>query len=237
MLPGPAADDGRRAPSPAGSSSSRPAARRPASRCSTRPTSTRSWTRTARSPRQLLAAADSWLFVTTAARYADAVPWDLLHAARERGTSLALVLNRVPAGAEDEVAAHLDARCSPSAGSPGRELLVVPETELDDGAASRRRRSRPCAAWLDALAADAQRPGRARAPHAQRRPGQPRPARRPRSARAADDQLAAAAELRRRRRRAPTAGRSRRSTRRCAAARCCAARCSPAGTTSSARAS
>src|SRR4051794_7015910 len=40
--------------------------------------------------RQLLAAADSWLFVTTAARYADAVPWDLLQAARERGTSLCL---------------------------------------------------------------------------------------------------------------------------------------------------
>src|SRR5215208_1239408 len=38
--------------------------------------------------RQLLAAADAWLFVTTAARYADAVPWDLLHAARDRGTAL-----------------------------------------------------------------------------------------------------------------------------------------------------
>ena len=82
-------------------------ARRRASRCSTRPTSTRSSRPTASSPRQLLAAADSWLFVTTAARYADAVPWDLLQAARERGTALSLVLNRVPAGAEDEVAAHL----------------------------------------------------------------------------------------------------------------------------------
>ena len=39
--------------------------------------------------RQLLAAADAWLFVTTAARYADAVPWELLQAARERGTALA----------------------------------------------------------------------------------------------------------------------------------------------------
>ena len=53
---------------------------------------------------QLLAAADSWLFVTTAARYADAVPWDLLGAARERGTSLSLVLDRVPPEAVDEVA-------------------------------------------------------------------------------------------------------------------------------------
>ena len=38
--------------------------------------------------RQLLAAADAWLFVTTAARYADAVPWELLQAARDRGTAL-----------------------------------------------------------------------------------------------------------------------------------------------------
>ena len=34
---------------------------------------------------QLLAAADAWLFVTTAARYADAVPWEFLATARERG--------------------------------------------------------------------------------------------------------------------------------------------------------
>ena len=48
--------------------------------------------------RQLLAAADLWLFVTTAARYADAVPWDLLRQARDRGTSVAVVLDRVPPG-------------------------------------------------------------------------------------------------------------------------------------------
>ena len=38
---------------------------------------------------QLLAAADAWLFVTTAARYADAVPWEFLGTARERGRRLA----------------------------------------------------------------------------------------------------------------------------------------------------
>src|SRR3712207_1134201 len=53
--------------------------------------------------RQLRAAADAWLFVTTAARYADAVPWELLQAARERGTALSLVLNRLPAGADEEI--------------------------------------------------------------------------------------------------------------------------------------
>ena len=41
---------------------------------------------------QLLGAADVWLFVTTAARYADAVPWELLADAAQRGTHLALVL-------------------------------------------------------------------------------------------------------------------------------------------------
>src|SRR3712207_4669697 len=56
---------------------------------------------------QLLAAADAWLFVTTAARYADAVPWDLLHAARDRGTALSVVLDRVPEEAAGDVTDHL----------------------------------------------------------------------------------------------------------------------------------
>ena len=45
---------------------------------------------------QLLTAADGWLFVTTALRYADAVPWEFLRAARDRGTAMSVVLNRVP---------------------------------------------------------------------------------------------------------------------------------------------
>src|SRR3954451_9271281 len=57
--------------------------------------------------RQLLAAADAWLFVTTAARYADAVTWELLRAARARGTVLWLVPDRVPGEAAGEVAGHL----------------------------------------------------------------------------------------------------------------------------------
>ncbi len=82
--------------------------------------------------RQLLAAADIWLFVTTAARYADAVPWDLLQAARDRGTALALVLNRVPPGAEDEVSGHLRELLA-ERGLGGTDLLVVPETRLAEG--------------------------------------------------------------------------------------------------------
>lgn len=47
---------------------------------------------------ELLAAADLWIFVTTAARYADAVPWEFLSRARESGTPPVLVMNRTPTG-------------------------------------------------------------------------------------------------------------------------------------------
>jgi hypothetical protein len=40
---------------------------------------------------QMFGAADLWIFVTTAARYADAMPWTMLQQAQERGTSVAVV--------------------------------------------------------------------------------------------------------------------------------------------------
>jgi hypothetical protein len=79
---------------------------------------------------QLLAAADLWLFVTTAARYADAVPWELLQAARNRGTSIALLLDRVPPRAGDAVRGHFrDMLVAHDLG--GAPLFVLPETTLD----------------------------------------------------------------------------------------------------------
>jgi hypothetical protein len=103
---------------------------------------------------QLLAAADGWLFVTTAARYADAVPWAFLRSARDRGTALSVVLNRVPGDAGREVPAHL--REMLTAEQLGdAEVLVVPEVPLE-------RELLPADAlwsvrgWLDELAADAQ---------------------------------------------------------------------------------
>ena len=78
---------------------------------------------------QLLAAADLWLFVTTAARYADAVPWDLLRVARERATALAVVLDRVPPEALGEVEAHLR-QLLDREGLADAPLLVVPEAPL-----------------------------------------------------------------------------------------------------------
>ncbi|MFC9119242.1 ATP-binding protein [Streptomyces sp. NPDC057067] len=45
---------------------------------------------------ELICAADVWVMVTTASRYADAVPWHLLRTAKEFDASLVTVLDRVP---------------------------------------------------------------------------------------------------------------------------------------------
>lgn len=103
---------------------------------------------------QLLAAADAWLFVTTASRYADAVPWEFLQAARDRGTALSVVLNRVPDDAEREVTAHLSEMLREH-GLGAAELLVVPETELERELLPAEALG-PVRRWLDGLAADAQ---------------------------------------------------------------------------------
>ncbi|MER6101951.1 ATP-binding protein [Streptomyces sp. NPDC001832] len=45
---------------------------------------------------ELICAADVWVMVTTASRYADAVPWHLLRTAKEYDASIVTVLDRVP---------------------------------------------------------------------------------------------------------------------------------------------
>ncbi|WRS30650.1 dynamin family protein [Actinomycetaceae bacterium MB13-C1-2] len=79
---------------------------------------------------QLLAAADLWLFVTTAARYADAVPWELLREAADRHAQVALVVDRVDPGAE-AVVADLR-RMMDQNGLKDAPLFAVPESDLDD---------------------------------------------------------------------------------------------------------
>jgi hypothetical protein len=81
---------------------------------------------------QLLAAGDLWIFVTSAARYADAVPWDLLRTAQERSTALAVVLDRVPGEADDLVETHLAGMLA-SHGLGEAPMFVVPETTLVEG--------------------------------------------------------------------------------------------------------
>ena len=50
---------------------------------------------------RLVEAADLALFVTTATRYADRVPWDVLGRVRERGLPIVVVVNRLPPDAAD----------------------------------------------------------------------------------------------------------------------------------------
>ena len=59
---------------------------------------------------RLLEAADLWIFVTTASRYGDALPWQVLDRAAQRRTSMAMVLNRVPSEALVAVRGDLLAR-------------------------------------------------------------------------------------------------------------------------------
>jgi energy-coupling factor transporter ATP-binding protein EcfA2 len=100
---------------------------------------------------QLLAAADLWLFVTTAARYADAVPWDYLRAAAERHAVVAVVLDRVPPAAMDEVPAHLGQMMG-QRGLGQSTLFAVPETEVDAEGLLPDAAVAPIRAWLGALA-------------------------------------------------------------------------------------
>ena len=102
---------------------------------------------------QLLAAADLWLFVTSAARYADAVPWEYLRSAAERAAAVAVVLDRVPPAAMGDVPPHLG-RLMTERGLANSPLFAVPETSVDargllpDAAVS------PIRVWLATLAAD-----------------------------------------------------------------------------------
>jgi energy-coupling factor transporter ATP-binding protein EcfA2 len=102
---------------------------------------------------QLLAAADLWLFVTTAARYADAVPWDLLRAAAERSAAVAVVLDRVPPGAEDEVRRHFAGMLSEQ-GLGSAPLFVINETTIGADGMLPTGHIEPVSGWLGELASD-----------------------------------------------------------------------------------
>ena len=99
---------------------------------------------------QLLSAADLWLFVTTAARYADAVPWDLLRTAADRGTAVAIVLDRIPPEAVDEIRPHLAAMLREQ-GLPTAPIFTRPRDHA-------RRRRAPAGGGRRAAALVARRP-------------------------------------------------------------------------------
>lgn len=102
---------------------------------------------------QLLDAADLWLFVTSAARYADAVPWEFLHTAAARGASLAVVLQRVPPGAMGVVPGDLG-RMMTERGLADAPLFAVPETIVDDLGLLPDQAVAPIRTFLATLAAD-----------------------------------------------------------------------------------
>jgi hypothetical protein len=102
---------------------------------------------------QLLAAADLWLFVTSAARYADQVPWGYLKQAAERSTAVAIVLDRTPDEAVQTVATHL-ARMLASRGLKDSPLFTVSEGSVDDEGLLPAAHVAEIREWLDSLAHD-----------------------------------------------------------------------------------
>jgi hypothetical protein len=103
---------------------------------------------------QLLKAADLWIFVTTAARYADAVPWGFLSDAAHRSAAVSVVLDRVPPEALDEVRQHLAAMLD-NHGLGDSPMFVIEETVLEPGGMLPPEQIAPIRAWLSSLAADA----------------------------------------------------------------------------------
>ncbi len=104
--------------------------------------------------RQLLGAADLWLFVTSAARYADALPWQLLRQAVDRGVSVAIVLDRVPPEALQEVRAHL-ATMLRERGLATAPMFTIPETERAQDGFLPTAHVAPLLRWLTGIGRDA----------------------------------------------------------------------------------
>lgn len=103
---------------------------------------------------ELLSAADLWVFVTSAARYADQVPWEFLQLAAERSTAVAVVLDRTPPDAVQTVAAHL-ARMLAARGLKDSPLFIVHEGEVSEEGLLPSGHVAEVRAWLDMLADDA----------------------------------------------------------------------------------
>jgi energy-coupling factor transporter ATP-binding protein EcfA2 len=97
--------------------------------------------------RQFLDASDLWLFVTTARRYADAVVWDLLKDARDRGASLGIVLSRVPPASVQQLTGHFGAMLDAN-GLTDVPRFVVPETTVNDSQLPSEV-SAPVRSWLE----------------------------------------------------------------------------------------
>ncbi|MFD9353352.1 dynamin family protein [Streptomyces sp. NPDC060031] len=98
---------------------------------------------------ELICAADVWVMVTTASRYADAVPWHLLRTAKQYKATLIIVLDRVPHQVLAEVSRQYGALLT-RAGLGDVPRFTVPELPESAGGGGLLPASAvaPLAAWL-----------------------------------------------------------------------------------------
>ncbi|MFB9707130.1 dynamin family protein [Streptosporangium sandarakinum] len=108
---------------------------------------------------RMLDVGDLWIFVTTAARYADAPVWRLLRLAKERGAELAIVLSRVPPKSRDVVTKHFF-RMLAEYGLGEVERFVVDESKVTGGMLPAHEVA-DLHDWLTGLSIDEQRRARA----------------------------------------------------------------------------
>lgn len=104
---------------------------------------------------RMLDAADLWVFVTTASRYADAPSWGLLRRAKERGARLVIVLSRVPHRSREVVVKHFG-RMLKEYGLGEVECFVINETSVRDGRLPEIEIA-DLRIWMSALSADGER--------------------------------------------------------------------------------
>ncbi|MFI7034644.1 dynamin family protein [Microbispora rosea] len=104
---------------------------------------------------RMLDAADLWVFVTTASRYADAPSWGLLRRAKERGARLVIVLSRVPHRSREVVVKHFG-RMLKEYGLGEVECFVINETSVRDGRLPEIEIA-DLRIWMSALSADDER--------------------------------------------------------------------------------
>ncbi|MFF4319912.1 dynamin family protein [Streptomyces sp. NPDC001568] len=104
---------------------------------------------------QLICAADVWVMVTTASRYADAVPWHLLRTAKQYKATLVTVLDRVPHQVLTEVSRQYGALLT-RAGLGDVPRFTVPELPESAGGGGLLPASAvaPLLAWLSHHAQD-----------------------------------------------------------------------------------
>lgn len=106
----------------------------------------------------LIDGADIVILVTSAIRYADEVPWEVLRRARRRGTPVAHVLNRVT---PEATGALLDLKARLRDSGIGGEVFRVPEYHLAPGQRSLPSGSvKRLSSWLSELAGDGEKRGR-----------------------------------------------------------------------------